>query len=78
MAGKPRPKPCYLDSFGVWKTVAGQKVWRNGDGSRLYTWDSLHGEIEVFNTRGHHLGALDAVSGLLIKHAIKDRKIDVK
>ena len=39
MAGKPRPNPCYLDNFEVWKTVGGQKVWRNEEGSRLYTWD---------------------------------------
>lgn len=56
MAVKPRPKPCYFDGFEVWKTVGGQKVWRNADGSRLYTWDALHGEIEVFNGRGRHLG----------------------
>jgi hypothetical protein len=78
MAGKPRPKPCYLDSFEAWKIIGGQKVWRNHDGSRLYTWDGLHGEIEVFNARGHHLGVLDAVGGQVIKQAVKGRKIDVK
>lgn len=78
MPGKPRPKPCYLNSFEVWKTIGGQKVWRNNDGSRLYTWDGLHGEIEVFNARGHHLGVLDAVGGRLVKQAAKGRKIDVK
>ena len=78
MPGKPRPNPCYLDSFEVWKIVGGQKVWRNDDGSRLYTWDALHGEIETFNARGLHLGALDSISGQLIKQAVKGRKIDVK
>jgi hypothetical protein len=78
MAGKPRPNPCYLDGFEVWKTVGGQKVWRNDDGSRVYTWDTLHGEIEVFNARGHHLGALEAVSGQFIKQAVQGRKIDLK
>lgn len=78
MAGKPRPNPCYLDNFEVWKTVAGQRIWRNEDGSRLYTWDSLHGEIEVFNARGLHLGVLDAVSGELIKSAVRGRRINVK
>lgn len=78
MAGKPRPDPCYLDNLAVWKTVGGQKVWRNDDGSRLFTWDSLHGEIEVFNARGLHLGVLDAVTGRLIKPAVKGRKIYVK
>jgi len=77
MAGQPRPKPCYLDNFEVWKTV-GEKIWRNSEHTRLYTWDYLHGEIEVFNARGHHLGVLHAVTGQLIKPAVKGRKIDVK
>jgi hypothetical protein len=29
---------------------------RSDGGARLYTWDSLHGEIEVFNRPGKHLG----------------------
>jgi len=78
MARIPRPKPCYLDNFEVWKTVAGQRIWRNSDGTRLYTWDFLHGEIEVFNARGHHLGVLHAVTGQLTKPAVKGRKINVK
>jgi hypothetical protein len=77
MPGKPRPKPCYLDSFQVWKIVGGKKVWRNVSGSRLYTWDSLHGEIEVFNAQGLHLGVLDAVTGRMTKTAVRGRKIDV-
>ena len=43
----------------------------------IYTWDSLHGEIEVFDRRGHHLGAAHPVSGVLFKGAVKGRKIDV-
>jgi len=42
----------------------------------LFTWDSLHGEIEVFNKRGKHLGAMDPF-GKFIKSAVKGRKIDV-
>jgi len=80
MAAIPRPKPCYLDNFEVWKTVGGQKVWRNEEGSRLYTWDAMHGEIEVFNEWGYHLGVIDAVSGELLKRkqAVKGRKINIK
>jgi hypothetical protein len=77
MAGKPRPKPCFLDnqqSFGV---RDGRKVWRSKDGRRLYTWDSMHGEIEVFNGHGWHLGSLDAVTGTLIKPAVKGRRLNV-
>ena len=78
MAGVPKPNPCYLDDFEKWKIVGGRQIWRNNEGSRLYTWDSLHGEIEVFNERGYHLGALDAVSGVSIKQAVKGRKINIK
>lgn len=39
----------------------GQKLWRSQDKERYYTWDALHGEIEVFNKRGKHLGVLDAI-----------------
>jgi len=54
----------------------GQRRWESSNGKRLYTWDSLHGEIEVFNARGHHLGVLN-VKGILIKGPAKGRKIDV-
>ena len=47
------------------------------DGKRLYTWDSLHGEIEAFNRRGEHLGALDAITGEFIKDPSPGRRIDV-
>jgi hypothetical protein len=40
-------------------------------------WDGLHGEVEVYNRRGKHLGVADAISGELIKPAINGRCIDV-
>jgi predicted nucleotidyltransferase len=55
----------------------GQQRWRSDDGKRLYTWDSLHGEVEVFNRRGRHLGALHPVTGDLVKEAVPGRRIDV-
>lgn len=77
MAGQPRPKPCFLDNMISIGAKNGVKFWRSLDGERLYTWDSLHGEIEVFNKRGQHLGALDAVSGALTKDPVRGRKVDV-
>lgn len=76
MGGKPIPTPSYLDECVPLKALNGQKRWRSLDGKRLYTWDSLHGEIEVFNIRGRHLGALNP-EGVFIKDAVKGRKIDV-
>jgi hypothetical protein len=77
VAGKPRPSPCFLDGVDYLGYKGGQQLWRSKDGKRYYTWDSLHGEIEVFNKKGKHLGALDAVSGKLIKPAARGRYIDV-
>jgi len=50
-------------------------VWSNSQRSRFFTWDSIHGEIEVFDRRGSHLGALDAVTGKLVKYAAKGRTL---
>lgn len=46
-------------------------------GRGLYTWDALHGEVEVFNSRGRHLGAIDPITGEMTKPAVPGRKIDV-
>ncbi len=78
MAGIPKPPRCYLDSFAKWRVIDGRQVWTSSDGKRLYTWDSLHGEIEAFTSRGHHLGSLDAVTGKFIKEAKKGRHINVQ
>lgn len=76
MAGKPIPKPSYLDECDYMGVFNNQKRWRSKDTTRLYTWDSLHGEIEVFNKRGRHLGVLNP-EGDFIKEPVKGRKIDV-
>lgn len=76
MGGVPIPKPSFLDECISLGAINGQKRWRSVDFKRLYTWDSLHGEIEVFNKRGMHLGVSNPY-GDLIKEAVKGRKIDV-
>jgi len=43
----------------------------------LYEWDSLHGEIEVYNKKGKHVGVLNADGSSNNKPAIEGRKIDV-
>lgn len=76
MTKVPIPKPSYLDDMESY-TYSKQKRWRSSHPDRIYTWDSLHGEIEVFNKRGKHLGVLDPVTGEMIKEPVKGRKIDV-
>lgn len=77
LPGKPIPKPSILDGYEYLGAFNGVRRWRSLDRSRLYTWDSLHGEVEVFTRRGHHLGALDVTHGHQIKPAVKGRRIDV-
>jgi hypothetical protein len=71
------PTPGFLDECEALGFIHGARRWRSADGKRLYTWDDLHGEIEVFTRRGIHLGAANAVTGILFKAAVKGRKIDV-
>ena len=69
--------PNFLEDCIYLKVIDGRKVWRSIDGSRLYTWDELHGEIEVFNKRGRHLGSADKYDGCIIKDAVKGRRLNV-
>lgn len=77
LSRKHIPVPSFLDTCRRLRAYSGQKRWASFDGKRLYTWDYLHGEIEVFDKRGNHLGALDPESGEYIKGPVRGRKIDV-
>jgi hypothetical protein len=74
---KSIPHPSILDDFEYLGSFTGERRWRSDGGNRLYTWDALHGEVEVFNARGKHLGALDPVTGAWVKPAVRGRMIDV-
>jgi hypothetical protein len=73
----PRPVPCFLDDVEDLGVHGGQRRWRSRKRKQLYEWDSTHGEVEVYNLRGRHLGAADPVTGELFKPADKTRRIDV-
>jgi len=77
VAKKHRPNPCYLDSMEYLGFKNGNTLWRSPCKRRYFTWDSLHGEIEVFNKRGKHLGVLHEVTGRFIKDAVEGRSINV-
>ena len=68
----------FLKNQSKWKVAGGKQVYRSSDGERLYQYDSLHCEVEVYNKRGKHLGALDSETGVFKKGPVKGRKIDVK
>lgn len=77
MTRTPKPSPSFLDSQKKHAVIGGRQVWVSEDGSRYFTFDGLHGEIEAFNRRGRHLGVLHAVTGKLIKPAVRGRKLNV-
>ena len=62
MGRVPIPKPSFLDSREYLGYIQGERRWR-GPRNLLYTWDALHGEIEVFTAQGLHRGVLDATTG---------------
>lgn len=51
--------------------------WVSEDGDRFYEWDSMHGEIEVYNKRGKHILVLNADGTISNKKAVSGRKINV-
>ncbi len=77
MTRTPKPSPSFLDDQKKYAVIGGRQVWVSQDGNWYYTYDGLHGEIEVFNRRGRHLGVLHAVTGAFIKPAVRGRKLDV-
>jgi hypothetical protein len=77
MVGKPRPKPCYLDDVETCGAPDGRKRWRDRGRKHLYTWDHVHGHIEVFTMQGVHIGVMDAASGEFIGLPVPGRRIDV-
>lgn len=76
MSPIPRRPPDFLDTQVRIKWTGGQR-WRSPDGARIWTWDSLHGEIEGFTRRGYHVGVFDPKTGARIGEAIPGRRIDV-
>lgn len=74
MAYVPKPSSSYLDKLEKYHVIDGKKTYRDND--KYYQWDSLHGEIEVYDKRGYHIMVLDP-QGNYIKDAVRGRKINV-
>jgi Cytotoxic len=72
------PVPIPLTTFVSGLEYLGQPEGRRRyrDEKRIYEWDSLHGELEVYNDRGYHLGVANA-DGEVIKPPIRGRRIGV-
>ena len=72
----PPPKKSILDNFERLGAPHGRKRWKDPNTGRLFEWDSMHGEIEVYNSRGYHIEVVDK-SGDRVKGPVKGRTIDV-
>ena len=72
----PYQPPSFLEKcILLEKRVDGKKTWKSNDGKRLYQWDSQHGEVEVYNKRGFHLGSAEKENGNIIKDAVHGRRL---
>lgn len=57
--------------------VKGKDRRYNGSGSnkRYYEWDHTHNDIEVYDSKGKHLGSIDPKTGNMYKEAVNGRRI---
>ena len=54
----------------------GKALYRDGSG-KYYQWDSRHGEWESYDSRGYHIGVLNAAGTRKTKRAVRGRKIGI-
>jgi putative cytotoxic protein len=48
----------------------------SGKAKRYYVWDHTHGDVEVFDRYGRHLGTANPHTGQMIKPPVKGRSLD--
>ncbi|MCB4234350.1 hypothetical protein LDL59_02365 [Kaistella anthropi] len=53
----------------------GRARWKNPDG-KILEWDKQHGDVEVYNKNGKHLGSARPKTGELYKPPVSGRRID--
>lgn len=73
MTYTPLPTPSIVDSFERVKH-SGCKRWRDEDGF-IYEHDTLHGDLEKYDSRGFHRGSVDPTTGELTKDAKRGRRL---
>ena len=85
----PPPRPStkgattgkYCESPGesaIWKGFEGYKGStrtnaQSGKDRRYFEWDHTHGDIEVYDRNGGHLGSMNPLTGEMHKPAVKSR-----
>lgn len=65
----------------VWSELPGYRagIRTNGLGGKkreYYSWDDTHGDIEVFDRAGNHLGSMHPQSGMMHKPPVHGRTLD--
>ena len=58
-----------------WQRKKSKKAWKDPDGA-IYDWDSRHGTVEKYNSRGRHEGEFDPDTGKRLKPANPARKVE--
>jgi hypothetical protein len=86
-APKPRPGPrqkpkCTKATSPVWQDLKPYRgsIKTNGETgrrARYYQWDHTHGDIEMYDHRGRHMGSVSPDTGRIIKGAVKGRTIEL-
>jgi len=69
---------CEKGASAVWRALRNWRGKTKTDGKKFYEWDYAHGEIEVYNARGQHLGVQDPITGAMIKPPVSGRTINVR
>ena len=55
----------------------GRKTTGSGKKKQYFEWDHTHNDIEVYNSKGKHLGSMNPETGSMYKNAVNGRTIDL-
>jgi hypothetical protein len=61
----------------VWRNAKPYKDGLRQNGNEIWDWDKLHNDIEVYDSRGRHLGSRNPTTGEMYKPAVPGRRIDL-
>jgi hypothetical protein len=49
----------------------------SGKARRFFEWDHTHDDVEVYDSRGRHLGSADPSTGDMVKPAVPGRRLNL-
>ena len=91
LGGEPKTKSVLkmdLQFFAKNPSKANSKVWNSlhsykgsikksgvGKKTKYYEWDFTHNDIEVYDSKGKHLGSIEPTTGELYKPPVKGRRL---